>query len=242
MTAFHQKQAMLELPRVCHVGLVGPDVLAYSRAYRAIGIRTRPQTRYFGFRMIAGTKEFQSRHGLTQTGTVNAETFNHLKYHLDAYGIWLVGQAEKRFEVTPREICQGAFLAMLHTAPSPYEQIRPYPMSVADFDRDGSDCSGTFELAYKLTHDHFPATPDPSNLGFTGYGYTGTLLDNGKRISAGEAQPGDAAFFYWDRHHVGGYLGGGKVFSHGSPPTPSNPTPHVVSASSTLIVEWRSYL
>ena len=39
---------MLKLPRVAHAGLRGPDVLAYSRVYRSLNIRTRKQTRYFG--------------------------------------------------------------------------------------------------------------------------------------------------------------------------------------------------
>jgi cell wall-associated NlpC family hydrolase len=172
---------------------------------------------------------------------VNKETFDHLKLRMDGYAVYLVQRAEKKFDVSPRDIVRGAFLAMLRTAPTPYYQVRPYPSSVSGFDIHGSDCSGTFTLAYKLAHDHFGSkVQDPNGLGFNGQGYTGTLDAHGTRISGSQAKPGDAAFFYSDHGHVTGYLGDGKLFSHGFMPYPGHPSPHVIGTGG--VVEWRSYL
>lgn len=223
----------LTLPRVCHAGMRGPDVLAYSRTYRRLGIRQRDATRFFGMRMVGNTKHFQHDHQLKQTGTVNKDTFDQLRRHFDNYDKYLIGRAESKYEVTPRDLVVGYWLAMLRVAPCPYIQIRPYPMSIERFDHDGSDCSGTFELAYKLAHDHDPSIPDPSALHFDGYGYTGTLLAHGRRVAT--PKPGDAVFFYPDYHHVGGFLGGSRVFSHGG-----TGDPHITSV--TYGTQFRSYL
>lgn len=58
---------------------------------------------------------------------------------------------------------------------------------------------------------------DPNGLGYNGFGYTGTLIQNGKRVSASNLKPGDLVFY--GRHgisHVAIYVGSGRVVSHGS--------------------------
>lgn len=224
----------LTLPRVCHAGLHGPDVRAYSRTYRRLHIRLKRETNFFGMFMVGNTEHFQRDHGLPETGIVNQATFLALRPHFDPYDRYLIALADKTLTVTPRELVVGMWIAMLRVAPFPYEQIRPYPSGdISNLDRLGSDCSGTFELAYKYAHGHDATIQDPSNFAFDGYGWTGTLLDNGRRVST--PRPGDACFWYPDRGHVGGYLGGGKAFSHGKPGDP-----HV--APTTACVEFRTYL
>ncbi|XAN39076.1 NlpC/P60 family protein [Micromonospora schwarzwaldensis] len=60
------------------------------------------------------------------------------------------------------------------------------------------DCSGLTQYAYKaagisLTH------------------FTGAQWNEGRKISASEARPGDLVFFFSDLHHVGLYLGNGLM-------------------------------
>jgi hypothetical protein len=60
--------------------------------------------------------------------------------------------------------------------------------------------------------------PDPNGRGYDGYGFTGTMIRNGRRVDT--PQPADAVFYGRDRNgnptHVAMYVGGGKVISHGS--------------------------
>jgi cell wall-associated NlpC family hydrolase len=60
------------------------------------------------------------------------------------------------------------------------------------------DCSGLTQYAYKaagisLTH------------------FTGAQWNEGRSVSRSEARPGDLVFFFSDLHHVGLYLGNGKM-------------------------------
>lgn len=228
----------LTLPRVCHMGLSGPDVLAYSRTYHQLGIRKRDQTRHYGMRMFGNTQHFQRDHSLKQTGTIGTATFDVLKKHFDPYSKWLVGQADQKYDITGRDLVVGTNLAMMRIASFPYEQVRKYPFTLAAMDENGSDCSGTFEFGFYVAHLHMPNILDPSGLKFDGYGYTGTLLEHGRRVTS--PKPGDAAFFYPDYSHVGCYLGNGRIFSHGHPPTASDPSPHIIGTGGVTM--WRSYL
>jgi peptidoglycan DL-endopeptidase CwlO len=77
------------------------------------------------------------------------------------------------------------------------EQVgKPYVWGAAG--PNAFDCSGLLQYAWAkagvyLTH------------------YTGAQWNEGRRISASEARPGDSVFFYSDLHHVGMYLGNGLM-------------------------------
>jgi cell wall-associated NlpC family hydrolase len=75
------------------------------------------------------------------------------------------------------------------------------------------DCSSFATWLYWLAD-----APDPNGRGYDGFGYTGTLCRQGRRVSILELQPGDLVFYGrgapWG--HVAIYVGGGKVVSHGS--------------------------
>ncbi|WP_344587466.1 NlpC/P60 family protein [Actinomadura vinacea] len=60
------------------------------------------------------------------------------------------------------------------------------------------DCSGLTMWAYKQVGINLPH-------------YTGSQWNAGTHISRGEMQPGDLVFFYSDLHHMGMYVGGGKM-------------------------------
>lgn len=223
---------MITLPRVCHIGMSGPDVTAYTRTYRQLGIRQHHATRHYGLRTERNTKDFQHAHHLKTTGVVNEKTFDALRPHFDGYSRWLL-ERTPHYQYDPRELVVGYALQALKVAPCPYMQVRPYPRSIHQFDTEGSDCSGTFELFYWLGHEADKSIPDPSGFGFNGTGNTDTLWASGHAVQT--PQPADAVFYYPDHGHVGLYLGGGRVFSHGAPGHP-----HVISTAGA--VGYRSYL
>lgn len=223
---------MLTQHRVCHVGMTGPDVLAYTHTYRQLGIRKRKQTRHFGSHTEANTKTFQHQHGLRADGVIGPRTFEKLQPHFDGYARWLLKRTP-HYQYEPRQLVVGYALQALKVAPCPYRMVRPYPRSISEFDREGSDCSGTFELFYLLAHKADPQINDPSGFGFNGSGNTDSLWAAGHAVST--PRPADAVFYYSDHGHVGLYLGSGRVFSHGAPGHP-----HVISTAAAT--GYRSYL
>ncbi|MFI0411864.1 NlpC/P60 family protein [Actinomadura sp. 3N508] len=60
------------------------------------------------------------------------------------------------------------------------------------------DCSGLTMWAYKQVGINLPH-------------YTGAQWNAGTHVSRSELQPGDLVFFYSDLHHMGIYVGGGKM-------------------------------
>ncbi|MEV4258865.1 NlpC/P60 family protein [Spirillospora sp. NPDC049652] len=62
----------------------------------------------------------------------------------------------------------------------------------------GFDCSGLTLYAY-------------ARVGVRLQHYTGAQWNAGTHVSADQLQPGDLVFFYSDLHHMGMYIGGGKM-------------------------------
>jgi peptidoglycan DL-endopeptidase CwlO len=60
------------------------------------------------------------------------------------------------------------------------------------------DCSGLTMWAYKQVGINLPH-------------FTGSQWNAGTHVSRSELQPGDLVFFYSDKHHMGMYIGGGKM-------------------------------
>lgn len=60
------------------------------------------------------------------------------------------------------------------------------------------DCSGLTMWAYKQVGINLPH-------------YAGSQWNAGTHVSRGDLQPGDLVFFYSDLHHMGIYVGGGKM-------------------------------
>jgi hypothetical protein len=73
-----------------------------------------------------------------------------------------------------------------------YEQVRPIPVDAA---RDGdepiiTDCSGFVTLMARWS-----GLADPNSRGYSGEGWTGTLLEHLPAVGFTRAQPGDIAVF-----------------------------------------------
>lgn len=225
---------MITQPRIAHAGQKGPDIKAYSRTYRRLGIRHRPTTSFFGGHMVDNTQHFQHSHGLRADGVIGPKTFEKLAPHFDRYDKYLLKNTQVKPPPNPRDLIVGACLAMLRHSPFPYHEIRPYPATFDQLYRTGSDCSGTSTLSYKYAHTAYPGlVSDPNGFGFDGYGYTGTLLNHGTRTTT--PRPGDLCFYYPTYSHVGVYLSSGRVFSHGAPGQP-----HVIGSS--YASQFRTYL
>lgn len=78
-----------------------------------------------------------------------------------------------------------------------YGQVRPYPTNPRALPML-TDCSGFATLAYKDA-----GGPDPNGLGFSGYGFTGTILSHCQHIPASECKPGDLIVYGpGSGHHV----------------------------------------
>ena len=69
-----------------------------------------------------------------------------------------------------------------------YQEVRPMPYSIkAPID---NDCSGTVTLCYFMA-----GAPDPNGQSYSGYGFTGTLLSHGQRITLAQVLPGDVVVY-----------------------------------------------
>lgn len=73
---------------------------------------------------------------------------------------------------------------------------RPYVWGAAG--PSSFDCSGLTMWAYKQVGINLPH-------------YTGSQWNAGTHIAKGDLQPGDLVFFHSDLHHMGMYVGGGKM-------------------------------
>jgi hypothetical protein len=69
-----------------------------------------------------------------------------------------------------------------------YAEVRPMPLT-SKFPIT-TDCSGFVTLCYYLA-----GAADPNGLGYSHYGYTGTLLSHGTKISPSMVQPGDVIVY-----------------------------------------------
>jgi cell wall-associated NlpC family hydrolase len=76
-----------------------------------------------------------------------------------------------------------------------YGEIRPIPLAKAL--PLTTDCSGFVTICFYLA-----GAPDPNGLGYSGYGYTGTLLDHLDAVEPDEAKRGDIVVWgvYPGRH------------------------------------------
>ncbi len=114
-----------------------------------------------------------------------------------------------------RRIVANAEWGIAHEPEIHYEQLRPIDGLKAPRKLPlHTDCSGFATLCYA-----WAGAPDPNGLGYSGQGYTGTLLHHMKAIAADAVQPGDLVV--WGvppGHHVALVLEPGSdplLCSHG---------------------------
>jgi peptidoglycan hydrolase-like protein with peptidoglycan-binding domain len=213
--------AYVPFKRTLKLGSRGQDVFAVKRALSSAGFgkwgKWGTMPRLFGPYAVKHLKGFQKTHGLKVDGVYGLYTHKKLASHIDAYGRYLIGLQKVR---PPKRdaIVQAVMLGYQHRYNIHYTQgslrmqgvtrhLRPpnYP--------NYADCSSFATWAYWVA-----GAADPNGLGYNGYGYTGTLINHGRRISRSQLQPGDLVFYghNYIPSHVAIYVGGGRIVSHGS--------------------------
>jgi NlpC/P60 family/Putative peptidoglycan binding domain len=213
----------IPLKRELHRGSVGPDVRAVKRALKKAGHgRFIVVSDTMGRSAVNRLKDFQRAHSIRADGVYGATTHKRLTPYFDAYGRSLMAKAPTTSTSTRRQaIVKAAIYASQRRYEIHYTQGAARMQGVRERIRlprvpHYEDCSSFCTWLYWLV-----GAPDPNGLGYSGYGYTGTQIQHGRRISASSIRPGDLVFYGgWTRWsaptHVAVYVGNGKVVSHGS--------------------------
>ena len=197
-------------------GMKGADVFAVQRALKAAKCRKRKASRLFGWRCERNVKTFQKRHNLKATGRVNQNTLDKLGAYFDGYGMYLFAQQRKRTkQATGVSVSvKTAFFLLAHKDETFYSQDanlrmrciteKMYPPKVPRY----LDCSSACTWYRFVAH-----LSDPNGLNYNGYGFTGTMVEHGTRVT--NPQPGDMTFYH-NPDHVAIEVGQGRVISDGS--------------------------
>jgi hypothetical protein len=202
-------------------GDTGKDCKAIKRALHKAGVgpATKDNQRFLDL-AVRALRNFQKHHGLKMDGVYGPLTHKRLAPYFDAYGAWLMGQArkmtgpeQKRSVIVATAMLGYRQRSLIHYTQGPArmqgvrDKIRP--PAVPHYE----DCSSFATWLYWVA-----GAPDPNGRGFDGYGFTGTMIQNGHLVGLAQLEPGDLVF-YGTRavpSHVATYVGGGKVVSHGS--------------------------
>jgi cell wall-associated NlpC family hydrolase len=116
-----------------------------------------------------------------------------------------------------------------------YSATRPYPPNLFGPPLPvKTDCSGFVTLCYKEA-----GAPDPNGMGYSGQGFTGSLLLRGRPTKS--PKPGDLAFWH-SPDHVAVYMGGGNIIEFGGPPAPIQGTISQENGYHASFIGYRTYL
>jgi cell wall-associated NlpC family hydrolase len=213
----------------------GQDVIAIKRAIsreNPDAFPWQPFDPHYNKRLAQAVANFQRRKKIDPaTGFYGKLTHEALRksrrktntdeWAFDAYGVKLYNESRERAKPDYRTmVVQFCIAAYNHRDQISYSQTRPIRNFETQIEGPWRsiiwDCSGFATVAYRQA-----GLPDPNGFGYNGWGYTGTLVQYGRRISVTELKPGDMVFYGspatpGGSAHVGIYIGGGKIISHGS--------------------------
>lgn len=203
-------------------GTVGKDALAVKRALSAAGfMQWGGFTKTFGPFAVKALKNFQRANGLVADGVYDLADHKKLAIYFDPYGAFLMGQAATNpIDEKRRAIVATAMFGYSHRSTMHYTQTalrmwgvrnKVKPPKVPPYE----DCSSFSTWCYWVA-----GAPDPNGpvYNYNGYGYTGTMVEHGRKIEPRDLKLGDLVF-YGRRavpSHVAVYVGSGRVVSHGS--------------------------
>jgi hypothetical protein len=191
-------------------GTSGNDVLAVKRALSRAGyIKWGEFTRIWGKYAAQACKNFQRAKGLKQTGVYHYATHEALRkthrknsrteWAFDKFSIAIL----KDEEVSPYEMAVGKTLdavtyAIVHNPEVSYSMARPMPDRLPYPNLPyAADCSGFVTWAARSggwVQD--PNYPVASRRKWDGWGFTGTLWEQGEKVSGlSEAKECDLVFY-----------------------------------------------
>lgn len=138
--------------------------------------------------------------------------------------LWVVRRHARGYGLTAadrqrRKIVDYALWAALNSASIHYAQVRPMDhLNQVERLPWTTDCSEFVTTVYR-----WAGAPDPNGMRFNGYGWTGTMFDNGEAIPLYQVKPGDVVLWgYAPGHHTAVFVQGGAasrdpmIVSHGS--------------------------
>jgi cell wall-associated NlpC family hydrolase len=215
--------SVVPLHRSVKKGTKGEDSYAVKRALKkkgfGKGLGLKGPVRFrFGSAAVRNLKAFQRRYKLKPDGIYGRTTHRKMVSSggFDRYGRYLMGAAPKTQAASGvrERIVAAALFGARHRGAINYTQSSLRMYGVRNKIRipritPYEDCSSFATWCYW----HAGAT-DPNGLRYSGWGYTGTQVNNGKRVSV--PKPGDLVFYGSGPSHVSIYIGNGKCVSHGS--------------------------
>jgi hypothetical protein len=173
-------------------------------------------TDQLGRRAEAGIKKFQATHSLPPDGVYGVRTHRKLMGYFDAYGALLMSESPPPVQppTLRQKVLGEALWGYNNRASIHYAQVRPMQTVYKGHSLPQTlDCSEFATVCYKRA-----GAADPNRMLFNGFGYTGSLSQQGVLVASSQARIGDLVFYGtgWPWHHVAVYAGFGKVVSHGS--------------------------
>lgn len=203
------------LIRHLHYGMKGKDVTAVQLALRNARFRNDAPTGHYGVKMKHEVGEFKKSQGIRLEVGYDVKTHRALWPHFGPVAHDLYKTMYQNRQYLPMR--QG----VVDTALFGYDQ-----RTVMHYTQDGrrmtdfapppnvpnwTDCSGFATWCYKSA-----GAPDPNGFRYNGYGFTGTMLQNGRKVSPASLVKADLIFYGSPVSHVAIYVGSGRVISFGS--------------------------
>jgi cell wall-associated NlpC family hydrolase len=216
-------------------GVQGDDVRAHKRAISRWNPAAYPWTdftNYFGESFENAVKRYQRSRNIDQSGVIGKITHESLETAkrkgttqaaFDATAVLLAKQFCAAYGKTPEEkirdaIVSAGFYWYSHRSGIRYSQDRPYQIGKPPWVPSKWDCSGYVSVCY-----YAGGARDPNGWGYNQYGFTGTLVNHGRRVDLSQITKGDLVFYGWSSSrqaptHVALYVGNQMVLSMGSYP------------------------
>lgn len=227
----------VQICRTIRPGTVGNDVIAVKRALSRAGfMKWGNFTSTWGPNAVRACKAFQAKNGIPQSGDYGGRSHTRLlstppkegggDSAWDGHGLQML-RAFCEFEMERRvrsAIVAAASFWNVHRDEIGYALERPFPLAKPPAIPPWSDCSGFVTICHRAAG---AKNPNGAHGPYDGLGYTGTLMDGGRKVDSVEKlRPGDAVFYGFTKKpsgpfpldsptHVALYVGDGKVITHG---------------------------
>lgn len=214
---------IVQFHRQVKLGTKGPDALAVKRALHrkgfGAGVSVKgPLRRWFGPVAVAQLRRFRKTYKIKVTSIYDRDAHRTMVNcgGFDRWGAYLMGLAPVK-QSLQQKIVATALFGRDHSSEIHYTQgasrmggvrNKIKPPRVPSYE----DCSSFATWCYWVA-----GAQDPNGLNYDGYGYTGTQVRRGRKVTTAKAAD---LVFYGNvggsvPTHVAVSVGAGKVVSHG---------------------------